>query len=234
VESPSGLVSDSEWQNPGLQAFLASELPPLAKRHVRTIVSIAARTPAEYAELARRAGSGPGVVGVEVSLLGGDPLTAGRTLSVVSREVPAGVVVLAKIDLGSRPLDVAREALRNGADALVVGYPPRALAVDPETLQPRVRGHLSGPAVRPVILDIVADLYAALPGVPLVGCGGITSGDDALAMLAAGASAVQVGTALLRDPSAPCRILEQLGDRLTRHGLAVKDVVGVTHRGGLV
>jgi dihydroorotate dehydrogenase (NAD+) catalytic subunit len=121
-----------------------------------------------------------------------------------------------------------------GADALVMINTLLGLRIDPETLRPQlggVTGGLSGPAVRPVAVRCVWQVHRALPGVPLVGVGGIRTGADALEFLAAGATAVQVGTAIFNDPSAPMRIVHELAAELDRRGIpSPADVVGVAHR----
>ena len=232
VATPGGVLTDTGGQNPGLQGFLAQELPWLAQRRVRTVVSVAGRTLADYAELARHAGGAPGVTAIEVDLsgryAGGTPLDvepfgAGKVVHVVRREVPRGVPVLVKLTPGTQLTDVARAVVKDGADALVVGHGPPALAFDPATLRPVLGGDagaLSGPAVLPLAVRAVADVHDALPHVPIVGVGGVRSGDDALQMLLAGATAVAVGTALFADPHAPARIADELAAALERHHLS--------------
>jgi dihydroorotate dehydrogenase (NAD+) catalytic subunit len=240
-----GVLARTGLQNPGLQGFLASELPWLAQQGVRTVVSVAGTTLEEYGELARRVGESPGVHAVEVNLAGThhdretggfdtDPYQAGKVVHVVRRDVPAGVPVLAKLSPGAPMLDVARAAARNGADALVVAHGFPGIAFDPRTLTPALGGRtgaVGGPAVLPQALRCVWDVHAALPDLPVVGVGGVSSGFDVLSMLLAGATAVQVGTALLADPSAPRRIAEELADELARRGVATAaDLVGHGHR----
>jgi len=232
AETPSGLITELGWENPGLQAFLATELPQLAQQQVRTVVSIAGHRLSDYAELARRAGGAPGVSALEVCFLDDDIYAAAKALSVVRRDVPPGVAVLAKLPLAGPLLDLARELARCDPDGLVLGHPHRGVSIDPVTLDV-FSGGLSGPATAPLALDAVWRVHAELPDVPLVGVGGIRSGADALAMLAAGATAVQVGTALLHDPSAAHRIQTDLAVALDSRGLKPADVVGIAHRGGL-
>ncbi|HET7734862.1 MAG TPA: nitronate monooxygenase [Nocardioidaceae bacterium] len=236
AETPSGLLTDLGWENQGLQAFLATELPQLAQQQVRTVVSVAGHRLSDYAELARRAGGAPGVAAVEVSFFDDDAFAAAKALAVVRRDVPPGVSVLAKLpiagsDAGS-VVDWARELARCGPDGLVVGHPHRGVSIDPISLR-GLHGRLSGPATAPLALEAVWRVHAVLPDVPLVGVGGIRRGDDALAMLAAGATAVQVGTALLHDPSAAHRVQSELTASLDSRGLKPADVVGIAHRGGL-
>ncbi len=245
VATAAGVLHETGEQNPGHLGFLATELPWLAQQRVRTVVSIAGATLAELAELARRVGEAPGVSAVEVDLsasdrdrqgraFGAHAHQTGKALAVVRREVPRGVPVLAKLVPEASVVDVGRAAVEHGADALVLSHGLPGLALDRDTWRPALAagsGRLSGPAVHPVAVERVWQVHAALPAVPLVGVGGIRTGYDALEMLLAGATAVQVGSALLRDPSAAARITEELRGALAAHGVArVADVVGHAHR----
>ncbi len=233
---PGALLSDTGLHNPGLQAFLSTELPWLAAQQVRTVVSVHAGSLAEYAELARRLGGSPGVAGIEVNLAGldADPHQAGKVLHVVRRDVPRGVTVLAKLSPGSTVVDAARSVAHNGADAVVVAHGFPGLLLDPATLRPVLgagTGSVSGPAVLAQALRCVWDVHAALPDLPLVGVGGVSSGFDVLQMLLAGAGAVQLGSVLLRDPGAAGRITRELADELATRGIdRPADVVGRGHQ----
>lgn len=242
VETPSGLLTDDGLQGNGLQGFLATELPWLAQRQVRTVVSIAGRNLGEWAELARRVGLSPGVAAVEVNLAwppgsvaARDSYQAGKILAAVRRDMPRGIPVLAKVAPYVHHLvDVSRAAVKAGADAVVVGHGLPGLALDPVTLRPALgsgAGALSGPAVHAVALRCLWEVHEALPDVHLVGSGGVRSGFDVLAMLAAGARAVQVGTTVLHDPGAPRRILTELHEELERRSIpSVAEAVGRAHR----
>lgn len=231
VPTASGVLHDHGGHNPGLQAFLAGELPWLAQQQVRTVVSVAGTTLAELAELARHAGGAPGVAALEVDLSGRyaggaaldlEPFGAGKAVHVVRRDAPRGVPVLAKLTPGSHLVDVARQVVREGADGLVVGHGHPALGYDPRTLRSALAGEhgtLSGPAVLPLTVRAVADVRAALPETPVVAAGGVRTGADALQLLLAGATAVALGTTLLGDPGAPARVADELAALLADHGL---------------
>lgn len=233
VATPSGVLSAPGHQNPGLQGFLATELPWLAQQGVRTVVSISGASLAEYGELARRVATAPGVAAVEVQLDVSDAYQTGKVVHVVRRDLPRGVPVLAKLAAGGDVVALASAAAENGADAVVVtqGFP--GLAIDPVTLRPALgsgAGLVSGPAVHALALRCVWEVHAALPGLPVVGVGGIRTGFDVLAMLAAGATAVQLGSVLLRDPSAPTRIRRELVDELDRRDLgSAASAAGLAH-----
>jgi dihydroorotate dehydrogenase (NAD+) catalytic subunit len=234
VETPSGVVSAVGLQNPGLQGFLTTDLPWFAQQKVRTVVSVSAASLAEYGELARRLATAPGVDAVEVHLEVSDAHQTGKAVHVVRRDLPHGMPVLAKLAAGGDVASLARAAVDNGADAVVVtqGFP--ALVIDPVTLRPALGagpGLLTGPAVHALALRCVWDVHEALPHVPIVGAGGIRTGFDALTMLLAGATAVQLGTVLLRDPSAAVRVTRELADELASRDLkSAADAVGLAHQ----
>jgi len=218
TETPSGLLNAVGLQNPGLDQFLALELPWLVQHGVTAIVSIAGTTLLEYAELARRLGQSPGVAAVEVNLSAPDPVgqglfdirepfQAGGVVSTVRRELPPDLPVLAKLRSDVfRVVEISRHVAEAGADAVVIGN-----AIPASMPDGRAAG-LSGPAIRPLALRCVADVHAELPDLPLVGAGGVATADDARSFLAAGATAVQVGTALLHDPTTAARIAAELGE----------------------
>jgi dihydroorotate dehydrogenase (NAD+) catalytic subunit len=139
--------------------------------------------------------------------------------------------VLAKLSPNVTDLvEIAAAALDAGAVGLTLVNTLMGLAVDAERRRPRLGaggGGLSGPAIKPVALRAVFDVTRALPGTPVIGTGGVASGEDAVEMMLAGASAVGVGTATFRDPRAPERIARQLTHWCARHGVArVADLVG--------
>jgi dihydroorotate dehydrogenase (NAD+) catalytic subunit len=236
VPTAGGILAETGLHNPGLQGFLATELPWLAAEKVRTVVSIHAESLGEYGELSRRLGTSPGVSGIEVNLRGvdADPYQAGKVLHVVRRDTPGGVQVLAKLTPGPGIVDAARAVTKNGADAVVVAHGYPGLLFDPTTDAPVLGagpGTVSGPAVLAQTLYRVWEMHEALPGVPVVGVGGVRTGFDALELMLAGASAVQVGTVIFNDPSAPVRILGELRDELTDRGFErAADAVGYAHR----
>lgn len=244
VAAPSGLLSATGLPGAGIDGFLARDLPWLLQEEARPVVSVGATSLGEYAELARRVGQTPGVAAVEMALswpgdggstpFASDPVELGRAVAVVRRETPRGLPVLVKLPVGAEdPVPLARAAVESGADGLVVGNSLPGLALDPVTLRPRLAGGaggLSGPAIRPVALHAVFRVAAALPDVPIVGGGGIETGEHALSFLAAGASAVQLGTAVLHDPSTPARVVVELREVLAEHGFgSARNAVGAAH-----
>lgn len=225
VEVPGGVLSAVGLPGHGIDAFLATDLPWLLRHDLRPIVSVAAATLGEYAELARRVGNTPGIAAIEVNLAHGyvsDSVQAARAVAVVRRDTAAGVPVLAKLWPGAAPLvELAAAVVEAGADAVVLPGSLPGLVLDRVTLRPQlgaVVGEVSGPAMRAVGLHATWEVRRALPDICLVGVGGVTSGADVLAYLAAGADAVQLGSVALFDPTAPSRVVDELRQALAAHG----------------
>lgn len=246
AETPSGMLNAIGLQGPGVTSFLTRDLPWLLQHDARPIVSIAGSSLAEYAELARRVGNAPGVAAIEVNIscpnvdnrglvFACDPFQAARAVGVVRRETPRGVPVFAKLSPDVTSIvEVAEAVAEAGADGLVLINTLLGVSIDLMTLRPTLgstTGGLSGPAIKPLALRAVWQVAQALPGLPLVGVGGIRTGADALEFLLAGASAIQVGTAIFNDPSAPRRVLTELRAELAARGFAkVSDAVGFAQR----
>lgn len=218
LETPSGLVHATGLPNPGIDDFLATELPWLAQQGACVIVSVVGSSIGEYAEVARRLGRSVGVSAIEVNLSSPDapstgifdvrePFHVAGVVAAVRRDLPRDVAVFAKLrpDL-LRIAESARTAIDAGAAAVVVGNALPAAMPDG-----RPAG-LSGPAIRPLSLRCVAEVRAGLPDVQIVGVGGIVSAADARSFLDAGAVAVQIGTSLLHDPTTALRIAADLSN----------------------
>jgi dihydroorotate dehydrogenase (NAD+) catalytic subunit len=189
----------------------------------------------------------PGLAAVELNLscpnvshgldLGIDPSVVER---VVRRCREAGPLpIVAKLTPNVTDIvSIARAARDGGADAVSLVNTFRGLALDWRRRRPILAydvGGLSGPAIKPLALRMVWDVARALPDLPILGIGGISSTDDALEFIVAGASAVQIGTATFADPAAAGRIVSELPDELDAAGVrAVRDLVGTlaTNRSG--
>jgi dihydroorotate dehydrogenase (NAD+) catalytic subunit len=246
AETPSGMLNSIGLQGPGIEAFLDDDLPWLAERGARVVVSIAGGHTDEYVALARRLYGNPAVSLIEVNIscpnvenrgqvFACDPAASGRVIGAVRRAADPKVPVFAKLSPDVTDITViARACADNGADGFSLINTLLGMAIDTDTLAPvlgGVTGGLSGPAIRPVALRCVWQVREALPHLPILGMGGIRSGLDALQFVLAGAAAVSVGTAVFGDPSAPVRVLAELDQALDERGFAsVADAVGFAHR----
>ena len=246
AETPSGMLNSIGLQGPGIDPFCEHDLPWLAERGARTVVSIAGVTVDEYAELAARLRGHPGVVGLEVNIscpnvedrgqvFACDPEAAARVVAAVRRETSPMLPVLAKLSPDVTDIvTIAGSCVDAGADGLSLVNTLLGVVIDTGTLRPALAGRtggLSGPAIRPVAVRCVWQVHAALPHIPILGMGGIMTGLDALQFVLAGASAVSVGTAVFADPRAPVRVLAELRQALVARGFVrLADAVGYAHQ----
>lgn len=234
AETPSGIVVNTGSQNPGVDGFLADDLPRLARAGVPLIASVGGRTLEEFVLLAARLESRPEIAAIEVPLSSPDeeigsgapfawiPERAGEVVGAVARR--SRLPVFAKLPpLVPGVEDLARACVRAGAHGLTLIDAVPALSVDASRLRPSLAatyGGLSGPAIRPIALAAVHRVTSELPEVPIMGVGGIADADDAVGFLLAGAWAVQVGTAMLVDPGAPTEISQGILRHLQTIGFA--------------
>jgi dihydroorotate dehydrogenase (NAD+) catalytic subunit len=235
-------------QGPGVPAWLATDLPALQDAHARVVVSIWGRTVEEFEKAsAMLAGEGNGaIVAIEVNLscpnLGGGAHLFAHSAR-ATRDVVAAVVatsgalpVWAKLTAHVTDLsEVAGAAESAGAAAVTVTNTLLGMAIDVDTRSYRLGsgangGGLSGSAIHPVAVRAVHDVHRALPDLPVVGVGGVSTATDAIELLLAGASAVQVGSATFADPRAPLTVLEGLEDWCRVHQIdRVTDLIGGVH-----
>jgi dihydroorotate dehydrogenase (NAD+) catalytic subunit len=232
VESASGVVWETGLQNPGIDAFVATELATLAASSSAVFVSIAGATLEEYVRITGVLQGRAGVAAIEVHLSGPDhelerPVLgahADRVTEVVGAVARMSLVpVFAKLPGGVDVVPLAVAAARAGASGLTLCASPPALAIDAPASRPALGGTggwLSGPALKPMTLRAVAEVHRALPRMPLVASGGIRNATDAVEAMLAGASSVQVGTATLVDPTAPVAIAKGIATELQRRAVA--------------
>jgi len=239
-----GLLNSVGLQNPGMAVWLAEELPPLAAAGAAVVASIWGFTTDGYAaagrmlRAAREQASGSGgpnaIVAVEANISCPN-IEDRRQMFAHSHEGVRSAVAAASEGLGGvLPLWVklspnvtdlpalAATAVEAGAAAITLINTVMGLALDPSTGRPQLGGGgggLSGPAIHPVAVRAVYECRANLPDVPIVGVGGVGSGPAAAELLAAGADAVQVGTATFADPRAPARVRDELAAWCAAHGI---------------
>jgi dihydroorotate dehydrogenase (NAD+) catalytic subunit len=232
-----GMVNAVGLQGPGMEAWLAHDLPALRATGASVIASVWGHTVDDFARAAEML-AGADVLAVEVnascpnlhaSIWAHDARATGEVVRAVRGATT--LPVFAKLSPNVTDLTaIARAAVDAGADGLTLVNTVLALAVDAESRRPVLGGGgggLSGPAIKPIALRAVHTVTRALPHVPVIGTGGVQSGVDAVEMLLAGASAVAVGTANFRDPRAPYRVLDELVEWCARHDVArVRELTG--------
>ena len=247
AETPSGMLNSIGLQGPGIDAFLANDVPWLLEQKARVIVSIAGETIEEYATLARKLRSISGISAVEVNIscpnvenrglvFACDPDASRRVIDGVRKTIGGEIPIIAKLspDVTDLPA-IARGVVDAGADALALINTVLGMVINTESMRPHLGGKtggLSGPAIRPIAVRAIYQVHAALPRVPILGMGGVSTGRDALELILAGASGVSVGTANFGNPSALISIQNELAQLLQARGFAtLTEAVGYAHRG---
>lgn len=238
AETPSGMLNSIGLQNVGIEVFLRAKLSVLRRLKVPVLVNIAGKSVEEYAELAKRLEGVPGVSALELNIscpnvaggldYGTDPSLTREVVRAVKQVT--SVPVIPKLSPNVTDITViARAAADGGADALSLINTLLGVAIDPHSRRPKIHtvtGGLSGPAIKPIALRMVWQVARAVP-LPLIGIGGIQTGEDAVEFLLAGATAVQVGTATFVDPRAPLKVRDGIAAYCARHGVRdVRDLVG--------
>jgi len=228
AETAGGMINSIGLQNIGLEAILRDVAPVWATWRVPVVVNVAGESLGDYAELARRLDGVAGVSGLELNVscpnvedgleFGTDPRAAAEVTAAVRRRTTLPLIVKLTPNV-TDIVAMARAVVDAGADALTLINTFPAMSIDIEARRPALgwgSGGLSGPALKPIALKMVYEVAAAVD-VPIIGCGGVTSGEDAVEYLMAGACAVQVGTATFLNPRAPLDVLEGLEAFLREH-----------------
>ena len=239
AETPMGILNSVGLQNPGVDAFIAEELPFLRQFDTRVIANISGNTPEEYGIMCEKlAGAGVDMVEVNISC---PNVKAGGLAYGTQPEMAAEVTEMAKRHAGNVPVMVklspnvtditaiAKAVEAAGADAVSLINTLRGMRIDVNTRRPILKmntGGLSGPAVLPVAVRMVWEVAQAVK-IPILGMGGVSKGEDAAQLMLAGASAVAVGTALFADPFTPIKVRAGLAAIAERQGLsAVRELTG--------
>ena len=240
VETPSGMLNTIGLQNVGVEALVRDLAPVWATWQTAVVVNIAGEIVDEFAALASRLDGVPGVSGIEVNiscpniavggmLFGQDAKQAAAVTAAVVRATTLPVIVKLTPNV-TDIVAVAHAVVEAGADALCLVNTLQAMAIDTRRRRPvlsTVFGGLSGPAIKPVALRAVYQVAGAVD-VPIIGCGGISSGEDAIEFMMAGATAVQVGTATFANPRAPLDVVEGIERFMADVGVSdIHQLVGV-------
>ena len=241
VETASGLLNSIGLENIGVERLIAEKAPTWASWKVPVIVNIAGETLAEYRSVAAKLNGVRGVAAIELNIscpnvraggmeLGTRPdLTARVTAAVREQNMLPLIVKLSPNVTDIVP--IAKAAEREGADALCVINTLKGMAIDikgKRRLPGFGSGGLSGPAIKPVAVYMVYTVAGAVD-IPVIGCGGIENTQDALEFLAAGASAVEVGTANFSNPQATIDVIDGLEEYASEEGIRnIKQLIGMT------
>lgn len=240
-ETPMGMLNAIGLQNPGVDKVIAEILPALDFSETRFIANVCGSTIDDYAEVTRRFDDSP-IDAIEINIscpnikeggvaFGNVPDMSARVVEACRQRTSKPIIT----KLSPNQTDIrenARRCIEAGSDALAVINTVMGMAIDSEKRKPvigNVQGGLSGPAIKPIALLKVHEVYqvARRHGVPIIGQGGVASVSDAIEFLIAGATAVGLGTGLFYQPLICRKINEGIADYLQRHGFAtVTDLVG--------
>jgi len=244
-ETPAGMLNAIGLQNVGVVAFVKEKLPRLRELGATTIANVWGDAEEDYVAVVEALEGAEGIAAIELNiscpnvekggmLFGNSPSATSSLVSRVRRATKRPLVV--KLSPNAPDLvESARAASESGADVLSLINTFVGMAIDPESARPRLSfgtGGLSGPAIKPIAVRMVYQVARALPKVALIGIGGISDLSDVLEFLAAGAGAIQVGTANFKDPAVSGRLVQELEAYCASRGATVADLVGRAHRFG--
>ncbi|HBJ95077.1 MAG TPA: dihydroorotate dehydrogenase [Lentisphaeria bacterium] len=242
AEVTSGMINAIGLQGPGIEKFLHDDhyLPWLRKHNCKTIVNIWGKSVDDYRYVAERLDAdSDGIAALEINVscpnvkeggisFSSDTAAMGKVIAAVRSATKLPLITKLSPNVRSMP-EFARAAAANGSDIVSMINTIPAMAIDIETRRPKIAnitGGLSGPAVKPVAVKMVYETARAVD-IPIIGMGGIFSGERAVEFLLAGASAIAVGTAIFADPLAPVKVLSGISDYLERHGCkSVTEIIG--------
>jgi dihydroorotate dehydrogenase (NAD+) catalytic subunit len=238
VETASGMLNAIGLDNDGIDHFIEHHLPYLRTLPTAIIANIAGKNESEFVAMAQKIGAEPGLSGLELNLscpnvAGGvdfatDPEVTRRVVAAVRQACPLPIIAKLTPNV-TNIIPIARAAADAGADAVSLVNTFVGLAIDWRRRRPilgNVTGGLSGPAIKPLALRLVWQVAREVP-IPIIGIGGITTIDDVMEFLVAGATAVQIGTANFFDPTVSMRLVDQLPEALATAGVtSVRAIVG--------
>ena len=239
VETAGGMLNAIGLQNIGIERFIQEKLPFLTQFNTPVIVNFFGDSVEEYAKAAEMLSASEGIHGLEMNIscpnkqaewciFGTDPKVTFEVVSAVRKSTDLTLIV--KLSPNVTDIGVmARAAEDAGADAVSLINTITGMAIDIETRMPRlanITGGLSGPAVKPVALRMVWEVYKAVK-IPIIGMGGIMNGQDSIEFMLAGATAVAVGTAHFINPVASVQVIEEMENFMRGRGIThIKDLIG--------
>lgn len=238
AETPAGMLNSVGLQNPGIEHFIDTDLPYLLTKDLVVLANIAGSTPEECAETAAKLeDTDVHIIELNISCpnvkQGGAAFgTSCEMAAEVTKKVRATTTKPLVVKLSpnvTNIAEIAKAVEAAGADSVSLINTLLGMRIDINTGRPILHnnmGGLSGPAIFPVAVRMVYQVANAV-NIPVIGMGGVSSGRDAIELMMAGASAVQVGAAIFTDPYAPVRIVEEMNDFLDKKGIAsVRDIIG--------
>ena len=241
--TPSGMLNSVGLQGPGIKAWLDEKLPSLRDSNARIVASIWGSTVKEFTEAALLLrDTPPEVVAIEINA--SCPNLEDRR-KLFSHSIQAITEVVEAANVVKKPLwaqlspntpelpDIAEAAHKAGAEAVVIANTVLGMAIDVESRKPVLgakRGGLSGPAMRPIAVRAVFDTHEAHPELPIIGVGGINSAEDALEFILAGATGLQIGTGIFKDPRICKKVITGLSRWCDSHEVnRISDLIGGAH-----
>lgn len=238
AETPSGIINAVGLQNPGVDHFIEKDLPWLKEQGTVIIANIAGNTPDEYCKMAEKLSS-TNVDMIELNISCPNVKSGGVQFGTSCESV--GAITKAVREYCKKPLivklspnvtdiaEIAKSAEANGADAISMINTLTGMRIDIETGRPIIRnntGGLSGPAIFPVAVRMVWQVANAVK-IPIIGMGGISKWQDAIEMLMAGATALQIGTCMFTDPYAPVKINKGISEYMDKKGIkSLSEITG--------
>lgn len=238
AETPSGIINAVGLQNPGVDHFIEKDLPWLKEQGTVIIANIAGNTPDEYCKMSEKL-SNTNVDMIELNISCPNVKSGGVQFGTSCESV--GAITKAVREYCKKPLivklspnvtdiaEIAKSAEANGADAISMINTLTGMRIDIETGRPIIRnntGGLSGPAIFPVAVRMVWQVANAVK-IPIIGMGGISKWQDAIEMLMAGATALQIGTCMFTDPYAPVKINKGISEYMDKKGIkSLSEITG--------
>jgi len=234
AETASGLLNSIGLQNIGIEALIKEKAPIWASWRVPVIVNIAGETVEDYAQLAGKLDGVAGISGIEVNIscpnikaggaeFGANAKSAAEITSAV--KIATSLPILVKLTPNTSNIaEIATAVAEAGAYAISLINTLKGMVIDTTRRRPllgSITGGLSGPAIKPVALYMVYEVAGAVE-LPVIGCGGITTANDAIKFIMAGASAIQIGSASFTNPRAPLDVLEGIKQFMEKEG--IKDI----------
>ena len=234
AETPGGMLNAIGLQNPGVDKIIEHELPFLEQYDLPIIANVAGKTLDEYVTVAKKISKAPNVKALEINISCPNVKEGGIAFGTDAIKEVSSVPVYIKLSPNvTNVVEIAKAVESAGADGITMINTLLGMRFDMKTGKPILAngtGGLSGPAIKPVALRMIHDVYKAV-NIPIIGMGGIETAEDVLEFFYAGASAVAVGTANFINPYACVDIIDRLPEVLDKYGFEkLSDATGFAHK----